>query len=308
MENILHEIIKQCNITLNDIKKLTGTNKHTFYKTFKNKLDIYKRDKESSIRKLYEEQKKRDLKSICKEINNSQAMLLSMLNINVSKRKNTISENIRHDIWINKFGENINGTCPVCCEELITKHICNSCYIVPESKGGITDKINIIPICVKCYNKVMDTHENLVVYLNRIKPIVTSDHQSLYDNIVNKYTLFHYNTSNKQITFPSCVSHMQQYMCLCQSKYEILNKDYNNFLDIDIMKIVGIIKYSGTLDLTSYKGKYEICYYIDIIMLMQYLKLMKPYVEHRVSFDFTQNNINMMDKIHTNNFIFGSNY
>lgn len=280
MEKILFDILAQCGMSEDRVKSLSIEQKMPFYKMFKTKLDTYRKNKESNIRKTYEERKKADIIKMTKEVDNTEAMLLGMLNLGVSKRRKTLTENIKNDIWKHKFGPSIDGICTLCNTEKVCKFSFIEGYIIPESKGGQSDQQNITPICEKCQIHLADTKENMIEYLNRVRPLNVTEHDSLFENIVKAYNFFHYNQQTGEITFPQCVSDMEQYMCLCQTKFDMLNTDFKGILNTNIMKISNIIRYDGELNMTNYTGNSaEKCYYLDIVLMRQYLRIMEPYVE-----------------------------
>lgn len=309
MENILCELYKQCGVSEEILKQLGDDQKMPFYRLFKAKLDMHKKNTESNIRKKYEEIKTQELGVLSKDIDNTEAMILSILDIDVgSRRRRTVTPELRDEIWSHRYGTNVTAYCRVCDVERITKFTYNNGYIIPEPKGGLTDKINIIPVCSNCFEKGSESKDNLVNILNRNKPIEESELVSLHEDIVSKYNLFNYDTTTTGISFASSPKEMMQCMCLCHSCFETMNEDYQKFLNIDIMKIIGIIKQTGELDLSSQGGNSnDVCYYLDIMLLRQYLKLMEPYKEEpAVSFNFGQKSTHNMDHINTN-IIFGNN-
>lgn len=310
MDNILSELYKQCGVSKEILTQLSEDQKMPFYKLFKNKLDMHKKNTESEIRRKYEEIKKQELSTLTKDIDNTEAMILSILNVGVSgKRRKAVSPELRDNIWNHRYDSNVNAYCRLCDTERITKFTFNNGYIIPEPKGGLTGKINIVPLCPKCYDKTSESRQNLVEILNAEKPIQESEHEYLHKDIVTKYQLFHYDSPN-QITFANSIQEMKQCMCLCHSCFLNMNKDYGDILNIDIMKIIGIIKDTAKLDLSSQGGSNdETCYYLDILLLKQYLKLMEPYKEEEptLTFNFVQNNIHNMDQTNSSsNIIFGT--
>lgn len=76
-------------------------------------------------------------------------------NKNSKKEKLT---SIKKHLWRIYFGEQKKVMCPVCNIRVISQDCFDGGHIFPESKGGITDIINLMPICNPCNNQMQAKH------------------------------------------------------------------------------------------------------------------------------------------------------
>ena len=92
---------------------------------------------------------------------------------------------------------------------------------------------------------------------------------------------------------PNNCDEMNEQMVLCESQYKLMNDDYKNYLNINIMKCSNIITYEGNIDLSQMTGNNnEICYMVNIVPLFHYLCIIQPQYERKLIFSkdsiFTQ--------------------
>ncbi len=75
--------------------------------------------------------------------------------IQQKKRKDPIYQSLRQTIWISHMGRTFEGKCPIpWCTSIISVFNFECGHNIPESRGGVTDVSNLIPICGSC-NKGM---------------------------------------------------------------------------------------------------------------------------------------------------------
>jgi hypothetical protein len=71
------------------------------------------------------------------------------------KRKDPIYQSLRQTIWVSHMGRTFEGKCPIpWCVSIISVFNFECGHNIPESRGGVTDVSNLIPICGSC-NKGM---------------------------------------------------------------------------------------------------------------------------------------------------------
>lgn len=280
-EKILEVALNECSMTVDDLKTFVNdSDKSSTYEKLKKRLDVNKKHQEAEIRKHFEELKNKEIAHIYNNYQKAETFILHLLNLNVIKRKRPISSTIKDTLWTHKYGEELfNVLCCACQKKNIAKTNCKIGYLVPESKAGTNELTNLVPLCDDCHEKSTKLKLNLVEYRNKINQIEQYD--VLFDYLVKKYYLFHYDNTTFEISLPDTFSEMEHYMCLCQSQFDRMNEDYNKHLDIDTMKFCDIIDFNDTLDLTDQTGNNnEMCYMVNIVLLYHYLKLMEPYKEN----------------------------
>ena len=73
--------------------------------------------------------------------------------------KKKISQALREQVWLARFGRNFEHKCYVTwCRNTITVFDFESGHNIPESKGGSTDLTNLFPICRKCNGSMGDRY------------------------------------------------------------------------------------------------------------------------------------------------------
>jgi hypothetical protein len=270
-DKIIEEVFIKCGITAENVKKIPEQHKNAFYKMIKAKLQMYKKNKESCIRDYYNELKNKELKELQTDCDKTEAMILSLLNTAVSKPKKTISKELRYIVWNNKYGDNKYDLCDICGITNITKDDYSIAHLIPEARGGNNDHKNLVPVCNICHAEYTDSKSYLLHYINIKYPEI--NYNKLFTDLVAKYYLFHY--VNNIIVFVNEASQMQQNMIICETQFKNMNKELNELMDIDIMKPCSIIIDEGTLNMSDYTGNIEEkCYYVDIILLYLYIKLL----------------------------------
>lgn len=78
-----------------------------------------------------------------------------------SRNKNSKKEklgSIKKPLWKIYNGDQKKVMCPVCNDRVISFDHFDAGHIFPESKGGITDIINLMPICNPCNNQMQAKH------------------------------------------------------------------------------------------------------------------------------------------------------
>jgi 5-methylcytosine-specific restriction endonuclease McrA len=81
---------------------------------------------------------------------NNKYTLKKVFKVNKYKKKK-IPKALREQVWINKMGKNFSGTCRISwCENDMTCFNFDCGHNIPESKGGLTNIENLIPICRNC--------------------------------------------------------------------------------------------------------------------------------------------------------------
>lgn len=277
-DKILQDIFTECNMTLDSLKHIVPDKKESIYELLKHKITQHKKQKESAIRNQYEELKKHDLNKTYIEFQQAEAIILSSLNHNVVKRKKYIMPDIKEDIWQYKYGDRLtNNQCHVCNKININKSNYAISHIIPESKAGTNEITNLVPTCINCEENVTLDKTNLIEYREKVNPI--DNYENIFENLVKKYWLFHYNEEDG-IVIPNTWTDMMPQMVLCDSEFNKLNNNYKNHLDINIMKCANIIDYEGNIDMTMETGNdNEKCYMVNIVPLYHYLHIMEPLAE-----------------------------
>jgi hypothetical protein len=270
-DKIIKEVFTKCGITAEKVKDIPEQHKSAFYKMIKVKLQMYKKNKESGIRDYYNELKNKELKQLQMECDKTEAMVLSLLNTSVSKPKKAIPKELQQTVCNQKYGDNKDDICNICGQTSITKDDFSVTHMIPESRGGNNDNKNLIPVCDACYTEYNDSKSYLLHYINDKFPEI--DYSKLYTELVAKYNMFHY--IDNTIVFVNEQSRMERYMIICETQLHNMNKELNGLMDINIMKPSGVILDEGTLNMFDYTGNMnEKCYFIDIMLLYQYKKLL----------------------------------
>jgi hypothetical protein len=85
-------------------------------------------------------------------------------------KKKTITKILRRQTWDTHIGMDIGQLkCPICMITVIDQQSYECGHIIAESKNGVTDVINLRPICSSC-NKSMATNDmDLTVYNKNLK-------------------------------------------------------------------------------------------------------------------------------------------
>jgi hypothetical protein len=283
MEKLLNEVLDNCGVLENNINNLPETQKMPFYKTIKGKLDNYKKKMEINIKqsyedkkKLYEDKKNNDIDAMTQDVNNAESLLLTKLNIGVSKRKKTIEPEFRKQLWKYKYGSNENISCYMCNNTKISIDNFTPGQIIPGSKGGSYNMENLTPICRTCDNSILLKSVNIIHHYNTLFPL--TNYSELYNKLVKPYNLFHFDSETQKIIKSYDINDMKENMCLFNSQFEVLNKHFKGLLDINIMKISNIIIYDGFLDTHNITGiDNEKCYNLNIVLFFQYLVIAEPY-------------------------------
>ncbi len=83
------------------------------------------------------------------------------------KRKEKIPVKLREEVWVAKMGRVFEGKCPTTwCTTTITVFDFESGHNIPESKGGATTIINLVPLCPRC-NRSMGSQYTFDEWCNR---------------------------------------------------------------------------------------------------------------------------------------------
>lgn len=74
-------------------------------------------------------------------------------------KKARIPAALREQVWISCFGDRMfKHKCSVkWCQNQITPFDFEAGHNVPESKGGVTDLTNLVPICARCNRSMGNT-------------------------------------------------------------------------------------------------------------------------------------------------------
>lgn len=73
--------------------------------------------------------------------------------------KDKIPKALREQVWISHIGKKFESKCYVSwCKNRITVFDFQSGHNVPESKGGVTDISNLLPICARCNLSMGDNY------------------------------------------------------------------------------------------------------------------------------------------------------
>jgi len=265
------KLLIETGLTKEQLIQLPSNIRLELVKQFKNELTSYKRNKETSIRNHYETIKRQEILQIRGECNEAENRLISLLDIGIVKKKKIISKGMREAAWRKKYGNTkLRATCNVCSARVIERDNFECGHIIAESKGGSSELCNLIPICEKC-NKHMGI-ENMVAYKNKISQV--TNWEKVFNDMVSTYFIFKLNPVDNTPLFPKIVSEIEEYMYICASQFEILNKTLQFILNMDVLENSKIICQKGQIILTQYTGKpVDDCYYINVPLLWQYIML-----------------------------------
>ena len=85
-------------------------------------------------------------------------------------RKAKIAKALREQVWINHIGRKFETKCMVpWCSNKINAFDFHCGHNIPESKGGVTDISNLIPICARC-NLSMGNKNTIEEWIRKSKP------------------------------------------------------------------------------------------------------------------------------------------
>lgn len=82
----------------------------------------------------------------------------------INIKRKVIDQNTRRNIWTRYWGRSMDGQCSVCGNPIWLENF-DAGHIIPVSKGGSDNILNLVPICRGC-NQGMKT-ENLIEYKNK---------------------------------------------------------------------------------------------------------------------------------------------
>lgn len=93
------------------------------------------------------------------------------------KRK-PIPKAVREQIWLRDFGKTFEAKCStVWCKNTINVWDFHAGHNVPDSKGGMPDAANLVPICSRCNLSMSDNYTFHEWSTGSGKPVVTAKAQ-----------------------------------------------------------------------------------------------------------------------------------
>ena len=119
-----------------------------------------------------------------------------------SYKKKPIPQNIRYTIWVNHFGNTLQGVC-YCCNIIINYRTFQAGHIIAEKLGGLSTENNLLPICKSCNCSmgIMNLFDFKKKYFESIQDepgnVNTSFILSLFGEIMNTYNIDHINDKDK---------------------------------------------------------------------------------------------------------------
>lgn len=92
------------------------------------------------------------------------------------RKKEKIPKALREQVWLKHMGKVFEGKCPVVwCSNSITVYDFQCGHNIPESRGGKTNVLNLIPICSRC-NMSMSNTFTIDEWNKKSPPVVEAVH------------------------------------------------------------------------------------------------------------------------------------